>query len=261
MGLKDRYSVQSIDFALCKEWLLKKHYARRLTIVKFCFGLFDADHLLRGVCCFGYPARCWNNGGSLFDGKHVVDTWELNRLCIDEPHERNVGSFFISRCLKLLPQPFVVVSYADTGYHHCGYIYQASNFLYTGCTRMKFGYKINGLTYHHRTFEPAKYKSVIGSSYDSSMTLNENVKRIGGEAVEQLPKHRYVYIGSKNKKALIRDMVHKVQPYPKEESKRYDCSYKVSVQGQLFVICCLLFVIYSFLVSGFSLVARFSLLP
>jgi hypothetical protein len=234
MGIRDRYSVRPVDRSVCKEWLLKKHYARRLAVVKFCFGLFDEGNVLQGVCCFGYPPKCWNKGGSLFGGKHVVDTWELNRLCINEPHERNVGSFFISSCLKMLPKPFVVVSYADKGVHHCGYIYQASNFMYTGVTREKYSYVVNGVRYHWRTFDPAKYRAVIGVDFNPNATLNENVERVGGEAVKELAKHRYIFIRARNKKRLMDDLVHEVQPYPKDESKRYDSSHKVCVQIQLF---------------------------
>jgi hypothetical protein len=35
----------------------------------------------------------------------------------------------------MLPKPTIVVSYADTAMGHIGYIYQASNFLFTGTTK------------------------------------------------------------------------------------------------------------------------------
>jgi len=57
---------------------------------------------------------------------------ELNRLVIDEGSKKNVLSFFVSQTLKKLPCPNVVVSYADTSQNHHGYIYQATNWIYTG---------------------------------------------------------------------------------------------------------------------------------
>ena len=38
----------------------------------------------------------------------------------------------VSKCLKLLPRPMIIVSYSDTRQGHNGYIYQATNWIYTG---------------------------------------------------------------------------------------------------------------------------------
>ena len=51
---------------------------------------------------------------------------------MDEGLERNVLSFFVSSCLQMLPKPMVIVSFADTSMCHHGYIYQATNWIYTG---------------------------------------------------------------------------------------------------------------------------------
>ena len=46
------YSVKSIDSYECKEWLLKKHYLKRIPSISYSFGLFK-NNLLVGVCTFG----------------------------------------------------------------------------------------------------------------------------------------------------------------------------------------------------------------
>ena len=68
---------------------------------------------------------------SLFGEKYMHLVYELNRLCTNDNLKKNANSFFFSNCIKLLPKPIIIVSYADQIIGHSGYIYQASNFLYT----------------------------------------------------------------------------------------------------------------------------------
>jgi hypothetical protein len=47
-----KYIVKPIENSDTKEWLLKKHYLKRMTSISFAFGLFDETKLI-GVCTFG----------------------------------------------------------------------------------------------------------------------------------------------------------------------------------------------------------------
>ena len=64
---------------------------------------------------------------------------------------------------------------------------------------------------------------------------------IGFHIEKKQPKHRYFYIlGTKSeckkyKKELLKQ--YEVKPYPKGENKRYDSSYKPTIQMQLFLGC------------------------
>jgi hypothetical protein len=51
---------------------------------------------------------------------------ELNRLCLLD-NDKNQASFLVANSMKLLPKPTIVISYADTGQGHVGYVYQACN--------------------------------------------------------------------------------------------------------------------------------------
>ena len=62
--------------------------------------------------------------------EHKDKVIELN-LCLQDNH-RNQSSYLISQSLKLLEKLKIVVSYADTSKGHVGYVYQATNFIYTG---------------------------------------------------------------------------------------------------------------------------------
>jgi len=48
--------VKSIDTFLTKEWILKKHYAKRMCSIFYLFGLFYLEIVLLVVCIFGVPS-------------------------------------------------------------------------------------------------------------------------------------------------------------------------------------------------------------
>ena len=63
--------------------------------------------------------------------EHSKKVLELNRLVLRN-NKKNEASILVSKSLKLLPKPSIVISYADTSQNHVGYIYQATNFIYLG---------------------------------------------------------------------------------------------------------------------------------
>jgi len=110
-------------------WLLQKHYAKRIPQIMYAFGLYE-ESILVGICTFGIPASpalCMGICGKEYSDKVL----ELNRVCLLD-NGKNQASYLVSNSIKLLPKPSIVVSYADTEHGHVGYVYQATNFLYTG---------------------------------------------------------------------------------------------------------------------------------
>lgn len=131
MSIKEKYKVISIDSYLCKDWLLYKHYAKRIPSISYSFGLYNIENVLQGIVTYGMPPSptlsesiCGKNY------KNIV--LELNRLITNEGLEKNVLSFFVSKSLIMLPKPNIIVSFSDANMYHNGYIYQACNFVYTG---------------------------------------------------------------------------------------------------------------------------------
>lgn len=237
-SISTRYIVRTIENFMAVEWIKKIHYAKRLPIMKIVFGIFDSDLILKGVCVFSpAPSRFWNNGGKLFNDKHRIEVMELSRLCLIENHEKNLTSYFVSQCLKQLPKPNVVVSYADKNQNHTGFIYQATNFIYTGEAEPKnksFDFILFGKKYHGRNMNYEFVKKKLKDKYDEKIHWKDNILAVGGEILKQEPKHRYIFINAKNKKQLIEDMIYSPQPYPKAENKNYEVSHNVSVQLVLF---------------------------
>jgi hypothetical protein len=191
-------------------WLLEKHYAKRMCPISYAFGLYDDEQLV-GVVTYGVPASpflCMGVCG--IDNKDKV--LELNRLCLNDGI-KNGASFLVSKSLQMLPKPTIVVSYADTAMGHVGYIYQASNFLFTGTTKERTD----------MAGEDGKH---------SRHNLGNSENRINRSA-----KHRYVYfVGSKKQKnILLKQFNYSIVPYPKGDTQRYDAGTTVKTQQLLFV--------------------------
>ena len=223
MTNKKKYFVRSINSKETHEWFLKKHYAKRIPNIMFCFGLYNTDKILQGVISFGLPASKPLVVGA-FKGQYQKDFLELNRLCVEENLEKNSLSFFVSQSLKLLPKPKVIVSYADTSQGHNGYIYQATNWIYTGLSDKHKEWRMYGSNLHS--------KNVC-----KNFTLQERKKNSDKFYMVDRPrKHRYFYfLGTRKERQEMKDSLsYAVKSYPKGDNKRYDASYVPSVQGVLF---------------------------
>ncbi len=122
--------VKSISYKEAKRWMLNYHYAKRTCNVMHSFGLFN-DSKLVGVVTFGMPPSstlCSSICGSEFKSNVL----ELNRLVAMDGLPKNSLSFFVSKSIRMIEGNKIIVSFADSNQNHNGYIYQATNFLYTG---------------------------------------------------------------------------------------------------------------------------------
>lgn len=193
----DKY-VRRITYEETKPFLLNIHYARRMPSISYAFGLF-IDGLLIGVCTYGVPASrslCIGIAGE----ENADNVLELNRLCLlPKFNGQNNSSYLVSHSLKMLPNKTFVVSYADTAWTHVGYIYQATNFLYTGATKERTDIYSSG---HSRHYSKEETRRQFRSS-----------------------KHRYIYlVGDKRtKRDMKKELKYKViNQYPKGDEEHYD---------------------------------------
>ena len=231
---RNLFKVVSIKKSETTDWFLKKHYARRLPTIDCAFGIYDNFHLLQGVCTFGRPMSHTLISGAI-NGLYQDNFLELNRLVINEGLQKNVLSYFVSSCLNKLPKPLVVVSYADTSRGHHGYIYQATNWIYTGLSSKFTDYAVKGLEHmHHSSIEDS-----VGR-YDKDKNINKHqlLKEKYGDLLyrkERPRKHRYFYfLGTrKQKKDMKKNLTYQIKSYPKGDNQRYDASFIPSVQGIL----------------------------
>ena len=198
--------VKQITYGQTKPFILGIHYARRMPCIQYAFGLFQGSDLI-GVVTYGQPASptlCKGLAGEE-NRKNVI---ELNRLVLKpECSKRNYASYLVSHSLKMLPNRTFVVSYADSAWGHIGYVYQATNFIYTGQTKARTDIYTEGHSRHYNPNETRrKYRSA---------------------------KHRYVYLvgNRRERKDMYRALKYGTYDYPKGEIHYYDIENPTPLQS------------------------------
>ena len=200
--------VKEIDKKLTYDFILNKHYAQRKPSISYSYGLF-IDGELEGILTIGKPAS-----NSLCEGicgkEYKEYVYELNRLCVNEGLPQNTLSQFVSKVLKDLRDiKLILVSYADEGANHHGYIYQATNWIYTGKTKSRTDkYTPNGKHSRHYTNE-----------YDHLRKFRSS-------------KYRYIYIPNKKfRKEVLKVLKYEIiREYPKGDNQRYILGQKIKTQ-------------------------------
>lgn len=190
------YEIKEIEYSDTKDFILNKHYAQRMPSVSFSYGLFNKENMV-GVLTIGKPASnslCKGVCGSEYAHK----VYELNRLITEDGLPKNALSFFVGGVLRRLKsENLVIVSYADTGAGHNGYIYQATNFIYTGKTKERTDKYTEGNKHsRHYTDE------------------NRHLRKV------RTSKHRYIYF-TNNKREWLKVLNYPIQNFPKGENKEY----------------------------------------
>jgi hypothetical protein len=204
------FEVISCDKSTCDKWVSTKHYSRRPSIFwnGFCLVI---DGKIEGVIVYGQPSAPIQ--------KHAFADrdfrlYELTRLVV-QTKEKNAASYLISHSLKMLERPCAVVSYADTAHGHCGIVYQATNWIYTGATISHDKlYMVDGKLLHPMTLRDRGITSPMKWAKENNI-----------EVVKPKEKHRYFYLcGSKVQcKSMTRKLKYGVvEKYPKLEKTLYD---------------------------------------
>jgi hypothetical protein len=222
------YIIKTIKHTDYYEWFTKIHYAHRIPPVSYAFGLYDNNTLI-GVCSYGVPASSPLRAG-LAGKEYECIVLELNRLVLSQ-NKKNQASYFISRTLKMLPNPSIVVSYADKAMNHTGYVYQACNFIYTGLSAKRTDWMIKGFEHMHGQTIADMSRGIkdranyMRETYGDAFYLKERSR-----------KHRYIYVVAKKamKREIIQKLKYSIEPYPKEESMRYEINNTASSQSILF---------------------------
>lgn len=142
---------------------------------------------------------------------------ELIRLWVHPEAPKNTASLVVGRSLKMLPKAVgLVVSFADTGQGHSGYVYQALNFYYVGKSNEGIRYIDSSgvevtarLANVYRMRNPEKF---------ANKSLSEIRDLLGWRPIKSHSKHRYVIAVGKQKKKISKLLEAKSLPYPKGET-------------------------------------------
>lgn len=228
-----KFEVRSIKPEESHDWLLHIHYARRLPPISYAFGLY-ADLELVGVVTYGTPSSApLREGVAGTENAHLVV--ELNRLCFAAPVP-NGASMLVGRSLRMLPSPLIVVSYADTGQGHIGYVYQACNFIYTGLSAKRTDWKIRGQEHLHGQTIADMSRAAAGEG--KGARANFMREKFGDDFYlqDRARKHRYIYINGTRmeKRAIEAQLLYQREPYPKGTTKRYAVDVSPKIQKCLF---------------------------
>jgi len=191
--------VEYIDNKTAADFLLPRHYSGRLPSISQAFGWYFGSEL-KAVITFGKPASPAPCSG-VCGKEYSHQVYELNRLCRTEDLKEPLSQF-VSACLRRLrANNWIIISWSDMGMCHHGYIYQACNFIYTGCSKKRTDpWSEDGKHARHVKCGGEKYRVV------------------------RMPKHRYVYFCTFDKKLLKEWKEHfnwQVLPYPKGDNKNY----------------------------------------
>lgn len=199
----DDITFKQIDIDTAKDMLLNYHYLQRVPSISVAYGAYH-DKRLVGILTIGKPAS-----HSLCKGvcgeKWASHVYELNRIYTLDDTPKNLESKFIGHVLKdIKKRNWILISYADNSMNHSGYIYQATNWLYTGTTKQRTDIYI-GKNSHSRHYNSEQQQFVIRQVRPS--------------------KHRYIYLcGDKNfKKQVLADLRYPIiEEYPKGNVGHYD---------------------------------------
>ncbi len=201
----NHYMVREIPKNDSHYWLMNIHYAKRIPSISYAYGLFEYGELV-GVITYGTPPSstlCRGICGARWQNRVV----ELNRLVLKN-NKPNEASRLVGASLKMLPQPTIVVSFADTAQQHAGIVYQATNFIYTGLSSKFIDPVVKGLEHQHH------------ATYAHGMTNAQVLARYGAENVswvDRSRKHRYIkFVGNKTQiKEMQAALKYNVLNYPK----------------------------------------------
>ena len=218
-----KITVNQIPAKEAEPWLLERHYAKRMCPISYAFAAWYGSNMV-GIVTYGTPVSSPLRVGVC--GNEWADkVLELNRLCCE--NDKNIASQLVGRSLRLLPKPSVVVSYADTAQGHVGYVYQATNFLYTGLSAKRTDWKIRGREHLHGA-------TIADESRGQKNRAQWMREKYGDDFYleDRARKHRYVFFcGNKTQvKQMKSDLMYDQQPYPKGDSKRYEITTTIETQ-------------------------------
>ena len=188
-----------------QEFARRYHYTATGGNMSWRWGLYHGVTLM-GVVAYNLPTR--ETCESVFGPDHHDKVWHMGRLALADSAPRNSESRLIAGSLKAIQRDYQnvwgVLTYAATDVGHIGYVYQATNAIYTG----EGGHSV--------VYIDAKGQR-RSDYYSSAYVSAADARSRGWTVTEGGVKHRYLYVlGNKTQRrermALLRLPS---LPYPK----------------------------------------------
>lgn len=197
------YTIKPIEYKVAMDIVVKNHYLHRKSPCSFAFGLFDGDEIV-GCICYGTPSSA-NLRRGICGESEKCNVIELTRLWVHDDCPTNCASFLIGNTVKRVDKE-IIVSFADTSQGHVGIVYQATNWIYTGLSKKRTDWKVEGVDKHSQTLADKFSSEEIREKYGDKFSL-----------VDRPRKHRYIYLNCKGrrKRELWLKIKYPIGKYPK----------------------------------------------
>ena len=130
--------IKEIPKSLAVPFIQQYHYSKILPrLTKHYIGFFEDDKLV-GVVTLGWGTQPLQTIKKIFPNKQftTADYFEIGKMCfIPDKNNSNWGSYALSQLIKWIKKNLDIkflYTLADGIMGKCGYVYQASNFIYIG---------------------------------------------------------------------------------------------------------------------------------
>lgn len=192
---KYKFEVNEISKQQCLEMVRKYHYSNTLPkLNKHFLGFFINGGVLVGVITLGWGTRPKHTIQRIFPSLDTKDYLEIGRMCMTEEMPRNSESQMLSACVKWikrnLPELKVLFTWADGMLGKCGYVYQASNFIYAGYSGGEM-YMKDGIKVHVRSM-----KQILCKDYrnDKRLTVRPTLQQMREYNIKHYKGKQYRYL-------------------------------------------------------------------
>ena len=195
----------------CRRW----HYTSHGGATSWSYGLWDGVVLV-GVCSYNMPTM--DACSCVFGADEWRRVLHMGRLVCADEAPRNSESRLIAGSLRHLsidlPDIRAVLTYAAQSQGHVGYVYQATNAIYTGTG----GHSVIYLDDRGRQRSDYQRGMVLNGVRLKGQISAAQAIQLGWTRSAGPPKHRYVYlVGNRAERRYWRSrLLLPVLPYPKE---------------------------------------------
>lgn len=212
MGIKDDYYIRPIEYQSAMYYFREYHYLHRAVPSSFHYAIYEIDNGrlgdIKGVVAYGTPcASSLRQGVCGYDER--LNVIELMRLWTTDDSPRNMESFLIGNTIPKVDKE-IIVSYADPSVGHVGYVYQATNWIYTGVSNKTDEWILDGESKHSHTITDRFSLEEINQLQEEGRLKMEK---------SEMGKHRYIYFNcnKRRKRELKRKLKYPIKDYPKED--------------------------------------------
>ena len=217
--MKYNFTIKPITKEEAIDMIQTYHYSNTLPkINKYFLGCF-LDNKLVGCVTLGYGTRPLHTIQCLFDNLVSEDYLEIGRMCMTNDMPKNSESQMLKAIIKWIKNNLpikVLFTWADGMLGKCGYVYQASNFIYVGKSDSDI-YLFDGYKIHPRQTRDLFKKD----NNDTRITIRPTIQQLKEYGIDRYKGHQFKYLyllgNHKEKKELQSHSLFKSLPYPKEK--------------------------------------------